>query len=122
MPRKWNKENKINKQNNNVKDKKGFKKIILITIVLLLVIIEIQGVIRRSKIAKIGSGESENVLPVVTTLYETKYRYYYVDTAKDYTVYYKDGRKENLKDALINKRLTRSDALRFDIVIHSKSK
>ena len=52
-------------------------KIILIVIILYLVVIEILGIIRRSKISTINSPDSD-CTTVVVKLYETKFRNYYI--------------------------------------------
>ena len=96
-------------------------KIILIVIILYLVVIEILGIIRRSKIRTINSRDSA-CTTVVVKLYETKFRNYYLGDGCSYTVYYKDGSKESLEEAFAHKKVTRGDALRYGIFIHSRWK
>mgnify|MGYP004476124355 FL=1 len=97
------------------------RKIILIVIILYLVVIEILGIIRRSKISTINSPDSA-CPDVVGKFYETKFRNYYLGNGCSYTVYYKDGSKESLNDAFAHKKVTRGDALRYGIFIHSRWK
>ena len=96
-------------------------KIILIVIILYLVVIEILGIIRRSKISTINSPDSA-CPDVVVKFYETKFRNYYLGNGCSYTVYYKYGSKENLEEAFAHKKVTRGDALRYGIFIHSRWK
>lgn len=96
-------------------------KIILIVIILYLVVIEILGIIRRSKIRTINSRDSA-CPDVVVKFYETKFRNYYLGNGCSYTVYYKDGCKESLNDAFAHKKVTRGDVLRYGIFIHSRWK
>ena len=97
------------------------RKIILAVIILYLVVIEILGIIRRSKISTINSPDSA-CPDVVVKFYETKFRNYYLGNGCSYTVYYKDGSKESLNDAFAHKKVTRGDALRYGIFIHSRWK
>ena len=96
-------------------------KIILIVIILYLVVIEILGIIRRSKISTINSPDSD-CTDVVVKLYETKFHNYYLGNGCSYTVYYKDGSKESLEESFAHKKVTRGDALRYGIFIHSRWK
>lgn len=113
----------------NLKDKKTERKrllskigkIILIVIILYLIVIEVLGIIRRSKIRTINSPDS-TCTTVVVKLYETKFRNYYLGDGCSYTVYYKDGSKESLEEAFAHKKVTSGDALRYGIFIHSRWK
>ena len=91
-----------------------------------MVIIEILGIIRRSKISTISTYESceknkdeySSVPTVIQVLYETENYYYFLGQGScAYTVYYKDGTKESLADAFANKKVTRSDVLRYGIYV-----